>query len=52
MREHHIPITFGSDAHAVMEVGSDFAAAMELARTAGYSSYLQFNQREAKPTSF
>jgi histidinol-phosphatase (PHP family) len=52
MREHHIPITFGSDAHAVMEVGSDFAAAMELARTAGYSSYLQFNQREAKPTRF
>jgi histidinol-phosphatase (PHP family) len=41
-----IPITFGSDAHAPGEVGSDFAAALELARAAGYTHSCRFDQRE------
>ena len=43
---HKIPITFGSDAHAPEEVGSDFAAALDLARAAGYTETWRFNQRE------
>lgn len=34
---HGVPITFGSDAHAPGEVGMDFAAAIELARSVGYT---------------
>jgi histidinol-phosphatase (PHP family) len=40
-----IPITFGSDAHAALEVGADFQTAIELARSVGYKSSLRFNRR-------
>jgi histidinol-phosphatase (PHP family) len=41
-----IPITFGSDAHAPGEVGSDFAAAVELARAVGYTQWRRFEGRK------
>jgi len=40
-----VPITFGSDAHKPEEVGMDFAAAVELARAAGYRQSCRFRQR-------
>ena len=42
----HIPITFGSDAHAPEEVGMYFVDAMELARGVGYMETVRFNQRQ------
>jgi histidinol-phosphatase (PHP family) len=44
--DSHVPITFGSDAHAPGEVGMDFAAAVELARSVGYSESLRFHGRK------
>jgi histidinol-phosphatase (PHP family) len=41
-----IPITFGSDAHAPAEVGSDFAAALDLARSVGYTKCRRFAGRK------
>jgi histidinol-phosphatase (PHP family) len=41
-----IPITFGSDAHAPGEVGSDFAAAVELARSVGYTQWRRLAGRK------
>lgn len=46
-REAGIPITFGSDAHAPEEVGLDFTAAVELARSVGYAQRRTFAQRRA-----
>jgi histidinol-phosphatase (PHP family) len=40
-----IPITFGSDAHAIKEVGMDFDSAMRLAREAGYTHCCRFTRR-------
>jgi len=40
-----VPITFASDAHGPGEVGMDFAAAVELARSAGYTHRCRFTQR-------
>jgi histidinol-phosphatase (PHP family) len=40
-----VPITFGSDAHAPKEVGADFGLAMDLAKSAGYTHCLRFEQR-------
>jgi histidinol-phosphatase (PHP family) len=45
-----IPITFGSDAHAPGEVGSDFAAALELARSVGYTHSCRFSARRRTET--
>lgn len=42
---HRIPITFASDAHAVEEVGADFADAVRLAQAAGYRQWTRFSQR-------
>jgi histidinol-phosphatase (PHP family) len=42
----HVPITFGSDAHAPEEVGMNFSEAMELARSVGYSETCRFQQRQ------
>lgn len=42
----HIPITFGSDAHAPEEVGMNFVDAMELARSVGYVETCRFQQRQ------
>ena len=44
--QQKIPITFGSDAHAPAEVGSDFAEAVALARSVGYNRYCLFAQRK------
>ena len=44
-RQHKIPITFGSDAHAPSEVGSAFAEAIALARAVGYTHSCRFDQR-------
>jgi histidinol-phosphatase (PHP family) len=40
-----IPICFGSDAHAPSEVGMNFAEAVQLAHSAGYTHYCQFTKR-------
>lgn len=48
-RERGIPILFGSDAHAPCETGCSFAAAVRLAREAGYDSYVRFDQRKPHP---
>jgi histidinol-phosphatase (PHP family) len=42
----HVPITFGSDAHAPEEVGLNFKEAIELARSVGYSETCRFQQRQ------
>ncbi len=39
LREAGVEITFGSDAHRPSEVGRDFARAVELARTAGFTRF-------------
>lgn len=46
--QEHVPITFGSDAHAPEEVGLNLAEAVQLARGAGYTSWLRFTQRRAE----
>jgi histidinol-phosphatase (PHP family) len=40
-----VPITFGSDAHAPGEVGLNFAEAVHLARSAGYTHSCRFTHR-------
>src|SRR5467141_3927319 len=40
-----VPITFASDAHAIGEVGMNFAEAVTLARGAGYTHCCRFTQR-------
>lgn len=47
-----VPITFGSDAHATMEVGADFSQAMQLAREVGYTHSCQFAQRQRSEIKF
>ncbi len=47
-----IPITFGSDAHAPGEVGMNFAEAMDLAWSAGYTRCCRFTQRRREEISF
>lgn len=42
---HHVPITFGSDAHAPAEVGLNFTEAIQLARVVGYRDTCRFVQR-------
>jgi histidinol-phosphatase (PHP family) len=46
--QEHVPITFGSDAHAPDEVGLNFAEAVQLARRVGYTHWLRFSQRRAE----
>jgi histidinol-phosphatase (PHP family) len=41
-----VPITFGSDAHAPGEVGLNFAEAIALARSIGYTETCRFNRRQ------
>jgi histidinol-phosphatase (PHP family) len=43
--ELKIPITFGSDAHALGEVGMNFGEAVALARKAGIQNWAGFNRR-------
>jgi histidinol-phosphatase (PHP family) len=42
----HVPVTFGSDAHAPGEVGLNFAEAVALARGVGYAETVRFHQRQ------
>jgi len=46
--QENVPITFGSDAHAPEEVGLNLAEAVQLARGAGYTSWLRFTRRGAE----
>jgi histidinol-phosphatase (PHP family) len=41
-----MPITFGSDAHTPAEVGGDFAAAVALARSVGFTQWRRFAGRK------
>jgi histidinol-phosphatase (PHP family) len=43
-----VPITFGSDAHAPAEVGMNFAEAVALARSVGYTETRRFKLRQAE----
>jgi histidinol-phosphatase (PHP family) len=43
-----VPITFGSDAHALEEVGKNFTEAVQLAREVGYTNYLRFEKRRSQ----
>jgi histidinol-phosphatase (PHP family) len=44
-----IPVTFGSDAHRAVRVGSRFDEALVLARAAGYTSFLRLSDRSEVP---
>jgi histidinol-phosphatase (PHP family) len=46
--QERVPITFGSDAHAPEEVGLNLGEAVQLARTAGYTSWRRFTRRRAE----
>jgi histidinol-phosphatase (PHP family) len=45
MKDYGTPVTFGSDAHAIVEVGMDFDRAMERARRAGFTAWRRFHER-------
>lgn len=45
-----VPLTFGSDAHAPVQVGKDFDKAVDLAKAAGYKEHLIFKQRKIERT--
>jgi len=47
-----VPITFGSDAHAPGEVGMNFADAVRLARSVGYTECCRFTQRKRETIQF
>jgi histidinol-phosphatase (PHP family) len=47
-----VPITFGSDAHAPGEVGMNFAEAIALARSVGYTETCRYNQRRRETGRF
>jgi histidinol-phosphatase (PHP family) len=51
-REKNVPITFGSDAHAPGEVGMNFADAMALARSVGYTETRRFKRRQHESVEF
>jgi histidinol-phosphatase (PHP family) len=44
--ENHVPITFGSDAHAPEEVGMNLIEAVALARSVGYAETVRFHRRQ------
>ena len=46
-----VPIVFGSDAHAPEEVGMNFADAIQLAHSVGYTDYRHLVQRKGERTS-
>ena len=47
-----VPITFGSDAHAPGEVGMNFAEAIRLARSVGYTDCCRFSGRKRESVLF
>jgi len=50
--ELDIPITFGSDAHAIEQVGFGYDDSIELAKSIGYTKAVTFEQREGKLVTF
>lgn len=44
--ERNIPISFGSDAHKPERMGADFARAVQIATTAGYTERARYRQRQ------
>ncbi len=44
--DHGVPLTFGSDAHDPKDVGKNFAQALDLAKSVGYTEHLVFKQRK------
>lgn len=50
--EFGVPITFGSDAHAPGEVAMNFAEAVQLARSAGYTQSCRFTGRKRQLVRF
>lgn len=48
----NIPITFGSDAHAVDQVGAGLEEAYALARTIGYTQAVTFRKRQRQMINF
>ncbi|MBN2505236.1 MAG: histidinol-phosphatase HisJ family protein [Verrucomicrobia bacterium] len=48
MAQAQVPITFGSDAHAVAEVGANLAQAAQLARDCGYTHGCRFAGRQRR----
>jgi histidinol-phosphatase (PHP family) len=51
-RAKGVGITFGSDAHAPGEVGMNFAEAIALARSAGYTECCRFTRRKREMVGF
>ncbi|HWQ93272.1 MAG TPA: histidinol-phosphatase HisJ family protein, partial [Clostridia bacterium] len=47
-----VPITFGSDAHTPGDVGKNFAEAIALARSAGYTRCVRFTGRKKVEVEF
>jgi histidinol-phosphatase (PHP family) len=45
-RQTGVAITFGSDAHAPGEVGLNFAEAVDLARSVGFTHWVRFTRRQ------
>ena len=41
-----VPLTFGSDSHDPKDVGRDYAAALKLAKEAGFKEYVLFSKRK------
>ena len=46
LREHAVPVTFGSDAHKPGDVGRNFREAARLARKVGYTHACIFDRRD------
>ena len=51
-QDKNVPITFGSDAHVPGEVGMNFAEAVTLARSIGYTETRRFNRRQHESIKF
>jgi histidinol-phosphatase (PHP family) len=49
LREHSVPITFGSDAHNPADLGVNLRRAVRLAKEAGYTEACLFVRREMVP---
>ena len=50
--EYGVPITFGSDAHAIHEVGANFNEAIALARRCGYTQCCRYTRRKRELVKF
>lgn len=50
--DYGVPITFGSDAHAPGDVGMNFAEAIALARSVGYTQSCRFTHKQRELAKF